>query len=676
MKVPYQSLLEFVQTRLSPQEAADALTMAGFELEELLEIDGEPVLDINIMANRGDGASVLGLARELYAKDLDARRTDLFERATQGFPSKDEGSRDVWAHAGVEIQTDACTRFACRIFESIENSESPEWLKKRLRQMGQRPISLLVDLTNYVMLETGQPLHAYDLDKLRGSRIIVRDARVGEKLVTLDEVERELQPGQMVIADETRAIGIAGVMGGAATEADAKTTRCLLEAAHFKNTSVRKTRKELGLFTEASYRFERHVDPAGTVAALNRFAELYASITGDHAVGGVIDVVREEPPQVELTLDLKRAQRLLGMRVSDEEAARYLERLGFEILGQSPGSLDVRVPTWRSDVHREEDLIEDIGRIHGYEKIPEELPIGSTPIGGAHGFEALVDDIREAVLRCGFDQVISHTLGDTDPLDATEAKTRVRTPHSPEMAFLRDSLLPGLADAARRNGANNLHLFEIGRTHGDAERVKLAMLTVGRFDEPSWRPEDETTADFFTLKGAIERVFASTGFPCEFKRYTQDSRMHPTRQAKVLVAGQELGLLGQIHPAVAKRSDLPEGTVIAEFDLGVLRSIPASAPHLSSLSRNPAARRDIAIIAPKDVLFSEIEAAIRKAGGEELERFWLFDVYEGKGVPERHHSLAIALQFRRMGANLTDEETNALRDSVIAALEQLGAKLR
>ncbi len=676
MKVPYQSLLEFVQTRLSPQEVADALTMTGFELEELLEVEGEPVLDVNIMANRGDGASVLGLARELYAKDPDAEPTELFRRALEGFPQPDDGSRDIWAHTGVEIQTDECSRFACRLFDNVENGESPEWLKKRLRQMGQRPISLLVDLSNYVMLETGQPLHAYDLDKLAGSRIIVRLARDGEKLVTLDEVERTLSADQMVIADESGPIGIAGVMGGLATESDRTTRRCLLEAAHFNNVSVRKTRKELGLFTEASYRFERHVDPAGTVAALNRFAELYAKITGQTPSGGAIDIERKAPNQAELTVDLNRAGRLLGMPITDEEAARYLGRLGFEILGQSPGSIDVRVPTWRSDIAREEDLIEDLGRIHGYEKIPELLPVGSTPVGGAHGFEALVDDIREAVLRCGFDQVISHTLGDIDALDAEGEKTRVRTPHSPEMAYLRNSLLPGLADATRRNGGTGLHLFEIGRTHGEAERVQLALLSVGSFEPPTWRPSDSTQADFFTLKGALERILSSAERPIELRRYTQDSRFHPTRQARIYTGEQELGILGQIHPVAAKNAGLNESTVMAELNLEALRSVPAATFQPATLSRNPAARRDIAIIIAKEVLYREIDAAIRQAGGEDLERHWLFDAYEGEGVPERHHSLAIGMQFRRKGANLTDDEANKLRDHVIAALERLGARLR
>ncbi len=702
MKLTYSMIRDYVETNLDAEAIANQLTMTGFELEEITDAEGEPMLDINIMANRGDGASVLGLSRELLAKEPTAKPTELYSRATNRFPAPDAGSRDIWAKASVEIQTPTCSRFACRIFENLQNGPSPEWLQQRLRQIGQRPISLLVDLTNYVMFEVGQPLHAYDLDLLQGERIIVRQAQAGEKLKTLDGNIHELQPHHMVIADSEKAVGLAGVMGGEETEVSSTTTRCLLEAAHFTNTSVRKTRTELGFFTEASYRFERSVDPEGVVAALNRFTELYTEITGEKPVGGVIDVYPTKPEPIQLTLFVRRASELLGMTITVEQAELYLSKLGFKILGISPDSLEVEAPTWRIDVVREEDLVEELGRVHGYELIPEQLPIGSTPIGGPQGFDLLTDQLREATLRCGFNQVVSHSLRDLHLLDAPvlggageisglssaelnagtpvvqqPGRIRVRQPHSPDMAYLRNSILPSLADAQRRNNLEDIHIFEVGRVHTESgEFTQIALLSAGKFDQPGWRPTDPTTADFFTLKGSLESIAAATYLPISYKRSTTDPRFHPTRQAKVILGQTEVGVMGQIHPVIAEETNLPATTVMAELTLDGLKNEQFGTPTYHGISRNPASRRDIAILIKKDIPFNELDQAILQAGGSDLENHWLFDVYEGQGVPEGSQSLAIALQFRRMNANLNDEESNALRDKIVAALTKLGATLR
>lgn len=670
-------LREYVDTSFNAEQVADKLTMTGFELEEITEVEADQVLDINITANRGDAASVIALAREFLAKVPHATPTELFLRAEKRFPAPDAGNGDIWSKTSAEVRTPSCTRFSCRVFENIQNGPSPEWLQQRLRQIGQRPISLLVDLTNYVMMETGQPLHAFDLDKLAGERIIVRNAIDGEKLRTLDGTDHELHPHHMVIADAERAVALAGIMGGEDTEVSATTTRCLLESAHFVNTSIRRTRKELGLFTEASYRFERHVDPDGTTAALNRFAELYLEITNNSPVGGVVDVIAQKPDLIQLTVYIKRASRLLGMDISLEQAESYLLRLGFIIVGKSPDSLEVIAPSWRADILREEDLVEELGRVHGYELIPEELPIGSTPVGGSHGFELLTDNIREAALRCGLDQCISHSLRDVHPLDAEGSRTQVRTPHSPEMAYLRNSILPSLCDASRKNNADNIHIFEIGRIHNDGSEVtQLGILSTGAFEDPSWRTIDPSIADFFTLKGTIEQIAHAVQLPVSYKRTTTDSRLHPTRQARIIFGKSEVGIFGQIHPLVAEKTDLSPTTVLAEITLDPLQNEQTGVPTFRAISRNPAARRDIAILIKKEVPFAEVNQAIISSGGSTLEKHWLFDVYEGKGVPDGQHSLAIALQFRKLGENFTDEEANTLRDQIVRSLEALGAILR
>lgn len=681
MKLPISMLRDWVETSLTPQQLGDLLTMAGFELEGLEEVDGQPVLDLKVVANRGDGLSAIGIAREVLAKDQDAKPTALYERAVLGFRN-DEGTG---LDANIAIETPSCTRYACRLFHQVVNGPSPVWLQTKVNEAGQRPISLLVDLTNYVMLETGQPLHAFDLDKLNGQQIIVRQAREGETLRTLNGVNHSLQSHHMVIADRDRAVALAGIMGGEETEVGPATQNMLLESAHFVNTNVRKTRKELNISTEASYRFERSVDPNGVVAALNRFAELYAEITGQRSVPGVRDLYPTKPIQHVVPIRLSRAKMILGIDTLDSAHLELsLSRLGFGVVG-GPETYEVTVPTWRPDVTLEEDLIEEVGRVYGYEHIPESMPKGTTPRGGTFGLYSVIDTAKKTMLRCGLDQMWSHSLRDVHPLDFNPTRrVRVRNPHSPENAHLRNSLLPGLADAALRNGGRDVRLFEIGKVfvQGDYdidESPELAILMTGNVRDPHWAQKNVTQSDFWTLKGMIEELSRlvrdqmSFGLP-----RLPDYRFHPTRQAGILVDEGRLwvGTMGQIHPDIAEDLGLPEETYMAELDLLVLFQNPDDSVVCRSISRNPAVRRDIAIVLPKSVDYAEVEEAIRSACGEVLEKQWLFDVYEGKGIDPGMHSLAIAMQFRKHGENFTDEEANAVRDRAIDALKPLGAALR
>lgn len=657
-------LRDMVQTSKTAAELGDLLTMVGFELEEVYESEGEDCLDVNIMANRGDGASVLGMAREVLAKDLTASPTPLWQRLMARESSHEE------LGAKVTVETENCTRYAARIIDQVENGPSPDWLQKRLRQCGQRPISLLVDLTNYVMLETGQPLHAFDLDRLNGGEIVVRQAKAGETIRTLDGKDHELDPSMMMICDGLRPVAVAGVMGGEETEVGHGTTTCLLESAHFAALSVRRTRKQLGLQTEASYRFERHVDPEGVTVALDRFVELYEEITGKPARPGITDVRQAAVAPTGIRLDLGRCRRLLGMEVSLDDAAGILKRLGFQVaLGQD--QLTASAPSWRADIQREEDLIEEVGRVFGYDKIPSILPVGSTTKGGLRGFDLAVEGFVQSCLRCGLDQAISHTLDDLHSLDRDVERVRVRTPHSPDMALLRSSMLPCLADSAQRNRGQAVRLFEVGKAFAvGSEKMMAGILLAGPQRGVHWA-ELQPQASFWVLKGILEGILRGFGAGAD----SVDPRFHPARQAKILVEGKEVGVFGQLHPDIAEDLDLPEAYA-AEIDLAdALAGVDLSF-HSRPISRNPAARRDIAVTAPKSLAYSQIESAIQVSGGEELERHWLFDVYEGKGIPEGSHSLAIALQFRRVGSNFTDEEANQARDRVVAALAGLGATLR
>jgi phenylalanyl-tRNA synthetase beta chain len=681
MKFTYSMLLDYVSTKLTAAEVGDLLTMAGFELEGYEEVNGEPVLDIKVPSNRGDGLSVFGLAREVLAKDSQSCPTDLYHKAVNRFAMPDDGDDgETGCLTSVKIDTTDCSRYACRLFRGINDAETPEWIRHRLETASQRSISLLVDLTNYVMLELGQPLHAFDLDKLDGQRIVVRKARKGEKLTTLNDDVHDLNTQQMMICDASRPVAAAGIMGGLDTEVTGSTQNVLLESAHFLNTSIRRTRKQMGLNTEASYRFERSVDPEGVVAALNRFAQLLAEVVGDESrVQGVVDIYPGKVTCKPVQVRMSRVVRLMGMPVTTEDARGYLERLGMKVTGDGE-PFTVVPPSWRPDIVREDDLVEEVGRVHGYDLIPECMPQGSTPQGGALGIYKRVDILRDAALSCGLSQVISHSLRDFHPLDKPNTK-RIgpRNPGSPEMAWLRCSLLPCLADAAIRNGGKDLHLFEEGKVFavedGPVERKNLALLSTGALAPSHWVKGEVPEADFYSLKGAVETILASIGVKPEFA-IGDDPRLHPTRQAAIWAGKKQIGILGQIHPDVAEKVSLPMVTILAEFD--VAKVIAASPEKLKyrQVSRNPATRRDIAVLVAKTVSYQTIEQTIAKAGGEVLEKQWLFDVYEGKGIPEGSHSLAIALQLRKMGSNFTDEEANLVRDRVVSALAELGATLR
>lgn len=684
MKFPYSMLLDFVETDMSAEEAGDLLTMAGFELEGIEEIQGEAVLDVKVMSNRGDGLSVYGLAREVLAKRKDAKPTALYQAAEGRFrnsESKGESSSDV----AVKIETKDCRRYSCRLFSGLGAKASPTRIQDRLTKAGMRPISLLVDLTNYVMLEMGQPLHAFDFDTLRGGTVIVRKARPGEKLVTLDGEERLLDPEMMVIADSERAVALAGVMGGAETEVSNKTTNVLLESASFLNTSVRRTRRRLGMSSEASYRFERSVDPEGTVAAIVRFSALLADALGEQVQQSeVVDAYPHSvaPRRVEVRLD--RAEKLLGLTIGDVQLRRYLTMLGFKLSEPQSGSAYlVEIPSWRPDIVREEDLVEEIGRVHGFDRIPEKLPVGSTTLGGTTGYPAWKDLIRNMVLRLGYSQIISHTLREASPLDDPRIpKAGPRGVLDPEMMWLRNSTLASLVDASRRNGGKDLHLFEIGQVFGRHqagfdEHTCLGILCQGAQHRAWWGSKIGEESSFYSLKGELAELGQTAGLTLDFRAPAElDARLHPTRQAELCSGSIVLGRMGQVDPDTAEQTGIPGDTLLAEINLQLAYGCAAEVGKVRPISRNPAVRRDIAFLISKAIAFSRIEDAVIKAGGSLLEKHWLFDVYEGKSTGEGEHSLAIALQLRKLGANLTDDEANQARAKVAEALVGLGATLR
>ncbi len=672
MKVTESMFRDFVSTTFSVEEIADSLTMAGFELEEITLEHNEKVMDINIMANRGDGASVLGLSREFLAKNIQSKPTELYEMLSNDQPFGDEGRQDAHQLATIRVDSELCDRFSARVFEGVRNCDSPDWLKDRLTKLGLRPISLIVDLTNYVMLETGQPMHAYDLDKVSGKTLIAGCTKSKTELKTLDEIDRVVESGHLLIWDATSPVGIAGVMGGLETEVSSETSRIILESAHFGHRTVRRTRKSLGMQTDASYRFERFVDPAGTVRALNRFASLLKEITGVSPVPGILDINQVVDRTDSIKVRPERCAQLLGMDVDHQASIGILKRLGFQVK-EAELELHVIPPSWRIDIIIEDDVAEEIGRMLGYEKIPEQLPIGSTPVGGTHEIYEFVEEIREALLKCGVNQIVSHSLRSEHPLDRNSNRVVVRNPHAPEIALLRNTQLPCLADALQRNGSKEFVAFETGRVFDeDREFQQLGILASGSLELENWVQKAPPESDYFWLSGVLQTLLKQVNR--EYRPtacLVNDRRFHPGRVARL----GEFGIFGQIHPIVAEQIGIPESTVLAELDLEALYDAPEVERQYKPLHRHPSTKRDIAVLVSKLVPFCQVEEAVTKAAGSDLESCNLFDVYEGKGIEEGYHSLALSLRFRK-GETFTDEEANLLRDKIVLELASLGAKLR
>ncbi len=675
MRLPLEWLQDYVETEVSAAEIADLLTNLGHEVEAIHESDIGSVLEIKVTPNRGDCLSVLGVARELAAKDSQRfQPTELMRTAVRGWTLGDESK--PLSETSVAIESpDLCPRYGARVWTDVKTGPSSERVQRRITAAGMRPIDVVVDTTNYVMLELGQPLHAFDLDRLKERRIVVRAAKPGEQIRTLDGVDRKLEPGMLMICDAERPVAVAGVMGGEETEVTPQTRRILLESAHFNPQSVRRTRRALNLHTEASHRFERYVDPEGVVRALNRFAILYEEQTGCKPCEGVADVYvrRWEPNKVPVREE--RWKMLLAMDVPRAIAASSLIALGCEVRESAEG-LEATGPSWRSDLAIEEDFIEEIGRLYGYDKMPVLLPQGSTPRGGESALTALRSRARQAMLRLGYVEVVTHTLRAPSPLDAAQPLIPLRNPGSPEAVFLRNSLLPGLADVAPRNYGASPFVFEIGRTFsGDREAVSLGALLAGRILPEHWASKQEDTVDFSAAKGCLERLFSHLRREAVLEP-SSDERFHPARQAKIMCAGKDVGIVGQLRRDLCEELHLPKESYAFEVCLSDALDVPEYVPKYRPVSSFPFVRRDMAIEVSKAVPYADIEAAIQEAAGELLERIWLFDVYEGKGIPEGKHSLGVAMILRHPEKTLTDEEANAVRERAVARLEQLGAKLR
>jgi phenylalanyl-tRNA synthetase beta chain len=688
----------------------------GAALAGLLPI-AEPVLELEVTPNRPDCLSIYGVAREIHA----ITGSPLAAPPWAEDPALAAGSGDGDVHdlASVRVEVpELCPRFTARAFADVRIGPSPLWLKARLIAAGQRPINNVVDITNYVMLLCGQPLHAFDLDRVPGGEVIVRAARPGEPMTTLDGVERHLDPDTVVVADRERPSGIAGIMGGQRSEVSDSTTRVLLEVANWNGTNILRTSRLLGLRSEASARFEKQLHPALCDRAQAIASRLLVELCGAKLVPGTIDVAAEPPEPRRLALRASRVRGLLGMEISQAEQKTYLERLGFEA-GADGEDLAVVVPPERHyDVTREVDLIEEVARVHGIdEHLPTTLPATGDAVGGLSREQKLRRRAEDVLRDLGFDQVVGWSF--TDPGEAGRLRiggedpratpVMLANPLSEEQSAMRTTLLGSLLDVAARNaarGAGGLSLFESARVYlqesptglkgADIDRNRPVDPLAGRFagDQPapfsephrfagiatgahsprSWRGGGEAV-DFFALKGVLEALGRQLGVELGVAP-AEEPFLHPGRSAAVSIGGEAAGWLGEVHPLVCRTWDL-EAAVAFELDAApLIAAATLGEERYEDVTTFPAVYQDLAAVVPAATPAGEVRAAIMAGGGELLASAEVFDLYEGEQVGEDRKSLALSLEFRAPDRTLTDEEVAGLREKIKAKLGEIGGSLR
>jgi phenylalanyl-tRNA synthetase beta chain len=681
VKILVSWLHDFVDVPVAPSKLASDLHMAGFEVASVepppggAGIEADAVIDFEITANRPDCLSVAGMAREVATLyDVPLRRAALAPLGTPD-PAAANGLRVTLEDAG------RCPRY-CGAVADVRVGPSPEWMQQRLAAAGIRAINNLVDITNYVLLELGHPMHAFDLERLGGRELRVRVPHEGERITTLDGQDRALAPDMLVIADEARAVAIGGVMGGASSEVSSSTRVVALESAWFEPTGIRRTGKRLGLSTEASYRFERGADIDAPPVALARACALIEQTTAGTVRPGWIDAYPVPRAPRTVSLAPARVAQVLGVEIDARETERILTGLGFGVTG-SGGVLSVTVPPWRIDVARDVDLVEELARHHGYDRLPTNFPeLAHVP---ARPDRRLERDrlVRRIVAGAGFAECVTFSFiardaaaPFADPADAVE----ILNPLSEQFTVLRPSLLPGLVDAVahnRRRGQDDVRVFELGTIFGAAggERRSIALAWLGAGTPDHWG-QPRRTAEFFDLKGIVEAVASALGVALHYAPVVVP-HLVPGRSAGLMAAGRDgatapVGTLGLLAPVLAAARDLPAGTEIyvAELDLDVVLPHASFDATVSSVPppRHPSVVRDVSIVVDDTLPAADVRGTIRASAPQTLVRIREFDRYQGKGVPDGRVSLSYRLTFQAPERTLTDGEVQRAMDEILQAL--------
>ena len=642
----------------------------GADIHAVMGLD-DHVVEFEITPNRPDCLSVIGLAREAaatYGKLLGLHAPVVNATGKGSLPEL------------LDVETldpELCPRYCARMVRNVKIAPSPKWMRDRLRASGVRSINNIVDITNYVMLEYGQPMHAFDYRYVKGGKIIVRRARDGEELTTLDGNIRKLTHDMLVIADEHRAVGLAGIMGGENSEIVEDTVDVVFEAANFNGTCIRKGALALGMRTEASAKFEKGLDPLNTLPAVERACELVEMLGAGEVVEGVIDILNYVPHPTTLKLRAEKINELLGTDVATDEMVAILRKLGFTVDGDN-----VTVPSWRGDVEHYSDLAEEVARFHGYNKIPTTLMRGDTTLGGYSPMEEVERSLGSLCRSLGYSEIITYSfISPTyyDKIRWAEDDTRrksmkIMNPLGEDTSIMRTSVLPSMLEILSRNynfRNKSARLYELGRTYferpdGQADEPKV--LSLGAYGG----------MDFFTMKGAVEAILASLRIKSvSYEPVSDNPSYHPGRCAKLVAGGKELGVFGQIHPLVCRNYGVDEDLFCAELSFDALWECRGPEAQYAPLPRFPNVTRDIAVVCDNSVTVGALEDCIRRGAKGLLKEVALFDIYTGPGVAEGKKSVAFNLTLRADDRSLTAAEADEDIKSVLALLEkELGAVLR
>ena len=662
-------------------------TPIGLDIKEALMLD-DTVYEFELTANRADCFSMVGLSREF----------GIMTNQKALFPviMVNENGESIEGKASVAIEAhDLCTRFTSRLVTNVTIEPSPLWMQNRLRNSGIRPINNVVDVTNYVMLELGQPMHAYDYDCVADHTLIARRAKAGETLTTLDGNERELNESMLIIADTKGPIGVAGVMGGLTSEVTDKTTNVLFEAAVFNGPSIRRTSKALGMRSEASGRFERGVNHKYTAYAIDRAAQLLQQICPSCKVSvGVIDVYPEPVEQRTVTFTAEQINDYLGTSIEKDRMVDILTKLEFGIT-ESGDTIEALVPTWRDDVTGMPDIAEEIARIVSYDNIAPTIPVAILSSGGMTPKKALTKEVTHYLAHAGLSQIITFSFMHKDGLtnmmlpegDNRYTAIPILNPISEEFPYMRTTLVPAVIEAAKRNIAQqnkDLWLFETANvyepkalplTEVPHERPMACGIMMGKVTEAAWNQAQRDT-DFYDVKGVVDGLLAKLGLTQYDIQPSSESYYHPGVSAHYTVNGVTIANYGELHPQVVKNFDLSGKVYMFEIDLEAVLSITVPPFRYQSFSKFPGTSRDLAIVAPVSVTSGDIVALIKEHGGEYLESVSIFDVYEGEHIEAGYRSLAYNLQFRSMEGTLNDEDIDGAIQAIIDALASKNCKLR
>ncbi|MEW6095307.1 MAG: phenylalanine--tRNA ligase subunit beta [bacterium] len=683
MLISYNWLKDYVDFDFSPQELAHKLINLGFETANLEKIGDDTIIDLELTINRGDCLSMVGMAREIAAMN----HTQLKIPSPPSFNLSKRLKKMITVSL---VEPKLCPRYTGRIIDRVKISPSPSWICERLEKVGINSINNVVDITNFVMMELGHPLHAFDYHTLIDNKVIICRATAGEKITALNGVTYELSPEMLIIADAEKPIALAGIIGGVESSVKEDTTTVFLECAYFDPTNVRQTARHLGLQTESSYRFERGVDPEGLIRAQDRATQLIVEICKGKDITEIIDEYPKKFKKTIIDLIPNRINRVLGTNIKKEEVEDILQPLGFGIK-QEDKSLQVEVPSFRHlDISREIDLIEEIARVYGYDKIPTSLPAGSFKVTIDRKYE-LANKAKEILVSCGFYEIITYSF--TSPalllktkIPLTNQEVVIDNPLREDENLMCPSLIPNILSILSWNinrDNYDLKIFELGRVFSiDVEKVLpkekevLIGAIAGNYHEANWR--DKTIfANLYDLKGVVEKLLLELGISKYEILAGEHPSLHPARQVKLIYQGVTFGIIGELHPDIAQELKLPRGIYLFELKWDDILNWVNLERRFKPLPRYPAVQRDIAVLIKEDVNAAQVNKIIEDVGKELIVKVRLFDLYQGDKIPQGYKSLAYSVTYRKPDATLTDEEVNEVHNKIILELKNtLGAELR